>query len=84
MTRTHVKSRCGDYRICRGATAQRRARPPKTIGAATRVVRSEKALPSALMDPHYRHELPGRIVLTIGLAMSGCCVALLIVLLVGA
>jgi hypothetical protein len=35
------------------------------------------------MDPHYRHELPGRIVLTIGLAMSGCCVALLIVLLVG-
>jgi hypothetical protein len=35
------------------------------------------------MDPQYRHELPGRIVLTIGLALSGCCVALLIVPLVG-
>jgi hypothetical protein len=35
------------------------------------------------MDPHYRPELPGRMVLTIGLAMSGCCVALVIVLLVG-
>jgi hypothetical protein len=35
------------------------------------------------MDKRYRHELPGRVVLTIGLAMSGCCVALLIVLLVG-
>jgi hypothetical protein len=35
------------------------------------------------MDSRYRHELPGPIVLTIGLAMSECCVALLIVLRVG-
>jgi hypothetical protein len=35
------------------------------------------------MNLHYRHELPYRVVLMIGPAMSGCWVALLIGLLVG-
>jgi hypothetical protein len=35
------------------------------------------------VDPNYRRELPGRPVMTLGLFMCGCCVALLIVLLVG-
>jgi hypothetical protein len=35
------------------------------------------------VDPDYRRELPGRIVLTIGLTMSGACVALLIILWLG-
>jgi hypothetical protein len=37
----------------------------------------------SLLGPSYRCKLPGRVVLTIGLAMPGACVALLIVLLVG-
>jgi hypothetical protein len=37
----------------------------------------------ALMERHYRRDLPGHSVLTIRLVMSGCCFALLIVLLVG-
>jgi hypothetical protein len=36
------------------------------------------------VKPDYRRELPGRIVLTIGLLMSLACVALIIVLTVGA
>jgi AT hook motif len=60
-----------------------RGRPPKYIGTATSFVRSEEARPSVLMNLHYRHELPYRVVLMIGPAMSGCWVALLIGLLVG-
>jgi hypothetical protein len=34
------------------------------------------------VEPVYRRELPGRIVMTIGLGMSGFCIVGLIVLLV--
>jgi hypothetical protein len=44
---------------------------------------TESALRSPAVDPGYRRELPGRIVLTIGLLMSATIVVLLIVLLVG-
>jgi hypothetical protein len=38
---------------------------------------------SPRLNPAYRRELSGRIVLTIGLAMSASCVALLIILWLG-
>ena len=43
-----------------------------------RVLPPTTSLP--LMDPSYRRELPGRIVMTLGLFMSGCCIALIIVI----
>lgn len=33
--------------------------------------------------PSYRRELPGRVVMALGLFMSGCCVALIIVVQLG-
>jgi hypothetical protein len=35
------------------------------------------------MAPDYRRELPGRVVLTVGLAMSAAVIVLLIVLVMG-
>ena len=40
-------------------------------------------LVSAFVDPGYRRALPGRLVMTLGLFMSGCCAALIIVLQLG-
>jgi hypothetical protein len=42
-----------------------------------------RSLPSAPVRPIPRHEVPGRVVLAVGLIMSWTCVALLIVQLVG-
>jgi hypothetical protein len=36
-----------------------------------------------LVNPQYRREPPGRFVLTLGLFLPGCCIALTIVIRVG-
>ena len=40
-------------------------------------------LVSAFVDPSYRREQPGRLVMTLGLFLSGCCIALIIVIRLG-